>query len=876
MTLAWFKSNLDYLAFCGFWALFFFALHWFRIRKSGFKRSGIAEAAICFSILIAGWFFVQSEEDAERRRIQSSIGNQAQIYAKELERMGHSKINENTAPDDPSYLAMIEAEKRWLKFNPRIADIFTVRKSPHRVVRFIVDSENESRSDGSAASYPQARSPIGKIDSEADPSIDVVLGEPPFSSQVVLGQSGEWNTSFVPMLDESGKVEAALGVSYSTRLWAPEMKSSRLVAMALIGAAELVIALFGSMVALLRSQFSERQRAQMALRESESRFQLHIHQSPLGIIEWNTRGEVIQWNPAAERILGFPKHEVLGEIIFPKILPATELPEFTKNWKALLASQGEERKTFENLTKDGRTLTCEWFNTPLIDKEGKVVGLASMFEDVTEQQRALREIEELAAFPRLNPNPVLQFSADGNLEYFNSAAEEMVKSLGKENVESILPDEIAQIIRECIATGNDKIKRETVLNQRTILWSFFPIAAVRCVHCYAVDVTERVNLEAQLRQSQKMQSVGQLAAGIAHDFNNLLTVILGHGELIRLGEQFTEQGQESLEQIILAAERAAKLTQQLLTFGRKQFMQVELIDLNELIRRVTQMLSRVLGENVALRTNLTPRLPSIEADSTMMEQIVMNLSVNARDAMPQGGSLIIGTNPVLVTRAYVANNPEAREGHFVSLSVSDNGTGIEPDKLNQLFEPFFTTKEVGKGTGLGLATVYGIVKQHKGWIEVESQVGRGTTFRVYLPCAKKQATAETSTGPAQKSRGGKETILLVEDEEGVLTLARSILQSYGYKVLEAKSGVEALRVWETHDGIDLLFTDIVMPEGISGIELAKKLRLEKRDLKVIYSSGYSVEVAGQDFGLREGMAFLKKPYQPKDLARIVRETLDAK
>jgi len=512
----------------------------------------------------------------------------------------------------------------------------------------------------------------------------------------------------------------------------------------------------------------------------------------------------------------------------------------------------------------------------LVDNDGNVVGVASMFEDVTERQSALREIEELAAFPRLNPNPVMQFSADGKLEYFNHAADEMVKALGNENVESILPEDIQEIIHECITSGSDKIKRETVINQRTISWSFFPIASIRCVHCYAVDVTEKVNLETQLRQSQKMQSVGQLAAGIAHDFNNLLTVILGHGELIRLGEKFTQQGNESLEQVIAAAERAAKLTQQLLTFGRKQFMQFELLDLNEVIRRVTQMLSRVLGEDVALRANLTPRLPMIEADATMMEQIVMNLSVNARDAMPSGGSLIIGTNPVMVTKAYVKNNPEAREGHFVCLSVSDNGTGIEPEQLNKLFEPFFTTKEVGKGTGLGLATVYGIVKQHKGWIEVESQVGHGTTFRVYLPCAKKQSSAEVQTPTGTKVRGGNETILLVEDEAGVLALARSILQSYGYRVVEAKSGVEALRAWEINGTIDLLFTDIVMPEGVSGIELATKLRLEKRDLKVIYSSGYSVEVAGQDFGLQDGMAFLKKPYQPKELARIVRETLDSK
>ena len=876
MILKWITSNLDYLAFAGLWGLLFVVIQWVRVRKSAFKRFALLELLAFLLILVAGGIFVQSAENSERRRIQSLINSQARIYAKELELMGHSRINEKTDLNDPAYLSMLEAEKRWLTLNPKIVDIFTLRKGTDGQTRFIVRLEGATNFQGNPGE-PQRRSPIGRINKQPEPSLNPVFsGKGQFTDASPWERNAASITTFVPMRDADGKVEAALGVAYDSQLWSSEIKSSRIRVMAFIGALEMIMALFGGMFAILRSQFSERKRAQMALRESESRFQLHILQSPLGIVEWNINEEITQWNPAAERIFGYTKNEILGKSIFSKIIPPAARSHVDQIWSDLLACRGGERSTNENITKDGRTITCEWFNTTLVDKNGNVIGVASMFEDVTERARVALEIETLASFPKLNPNPVLQFSEDGKLEYFNQAAEQMAKTLGKEEVESILPEDIGEIIREAISTANDQIKRETVLNHRTISWSFFPIASIRCVHCYAVDITERINLETQLRQSQKMQSVGQLAAGIAHDFNNLLTVILGHGELIRMGESLTEGGQESLQQISLAAERAAKLTQQLLTFGRKQFMQMELLDLNEVIRRVTQMLSRVLGENVALRANLTPRLPAIEADVTMMEQIVMNLSVNARDAMASGGSLIIGTNPVLVTRAYVEKNPESREGHFVCLSVSDNGTGIEPDQLNKLFEPFFTTKEVGKGTGLGLATVYGIVKQHKGWIEVESQFGHGTTFRVYLPCTKKQTSSDGASTASVEVRGGTETILLVEDEAGVLALARSILQSYGYKVVEACSGVDALRVWEGNHNIDLLFTDIVMPEGVSGIDLAKKLRTEKRDLKVIYSSGYSVEVAGQDFGLREGMAFLKKPYQPKDLARIVRETLDAK
>jgi PAS domain S-box-containing protein len=611
-----------------------------------------------------------------------------------------------------------------------------------------------------------------------------------------------------------------------------------------------------------------------SLLNTEQKLHIHLEQTPLGAMEFDLEGRFVQWNTAAERIFGYPRQDVIGKDFRDLIVPEGMRTKVDEIWNALLKGSAETGRMSENLTRDGRVILCEWSSTPIRDPHGKVCGIAALCEDITEKHRAAREIENLAAFPRYNPNPVMQFSEQGDLVYCNESAEEMARSLGKQKVPEILPPDVVSAVRECLENGGVQVKRETKINSRTIAWVFFPIPAVHCVHCYASDITERLNLEQQLRQSQKMQSVGQLAAGVAHDFNNVLTIIQGHCELVLMGEKVSKSGLESLDQIRMASERAAKLTQQLLTFGRKQFMQIELMDINDIIQQVTAMLRRVLGENVSLRTNLAPRLPAIEADATMMEQVIMNLSVNARDAMPGGGSLTIGTVPVLVSRAYVEKNPEAREGTFICLSVSDNGTGIEPDKLNKLFEPFFTTKEVGKGTGLGLATVYGIVKQHQGWVEVESELGKGSVFKVYLPASVKAIQARNGKAAPQQVRGGKETVLLVEDEAGVLTLARGILQSYGYEVLEARSGIEALRLWAQHDSrIDLLLTDIVMP-AMSGLDLAKKLRQEKHDLKVLYSSGYSIEVAGQDFGLTDGMAFLKKPYQPSALALKVRECLD--
>jgi CheY-like chemotaxis protein len=332
-----------------------------------------------------------------------------------------------------------------------------------------------------------------------------------------------------------------------------------------------------------------------------------------------------------------------------------------------------------------------------------------------------------------------------------------------------------------------------------------------------------------------------------------------------------------LKQVYSAGERAANLTRQLLTFSRKKEMQVNPLDLNEVIANITKMLGRIIGEDIKLQCNYASTLPSIQADEGMMEQVLMNLAVNARDAMPKGGQLIIGTERVAPDIAYARSNPEARAGEFICLSVKDTGCGMTPEIKARIFEPFFTTKDVGKGTGLGLATVFGIVKQHQGWIEVDSQVGVGTTFKVFLPATARPDAAVELAATQAKVRGGGETILLVEDELALRGLTKIILQRFGYRVLEAASGVEALSVWEQHGAqIDLLLTDMVMPDGLTGRELAKQLLARKPGLKVIYVSGYDMHSEGTTFRAREASTFLQKPYQSQKLAQAVRDCLDGK
>ncbi len=382
----------------------------------------------------------------------------------------------------------------------------------------------------------------------------------------------------------------------------------------------------------------------------------------------------------------------------------------------------------------------------------------------------------------------------------------------------------------------------------------------------------------QLRQSQKLEAIGQLAGGVAHDFNNLLAVIRGNTELALLRPgQFGSEATECLNQVVAAADRAANLTRQLLAFGRKQVLQSQALNLNELVANLAKMLKRIIGEHLQLHTAYAPSLPTIQGDPGMIEQVLINLVVNARDAMPQGGQLTIATEEVSFDAGCVRDHPEARPGRFVTLAVRDTGTGISPEHLPRIFEPFFTTKEVGKGTGLGLATAYGTLKQHGGWIEASSQVGVGSTFTLFLPASSAAAGAPTNTTADSEPLRGNENILLVEDEDSVRRLTRRVLETFGYRVLEARSGREALDLSPSQlEQMDLLLTDVIMPGGVTGRELAERLTSERPNLKVVFTSGYSGEVLGHDTEImrRSKTRFLSKPCSPRELLLAIRQCLD--
>ena len=532
-----------------------------------------------------------------------------------------------------------------------------------------------------------------------------------------------------------------------------------------------------------------------------------------------------------------------------------------------------------------------WLATFLpLDLEG-APALAVYVSDHTERHRledALRSSEEVFRQIAENVEAVLYLADPSSLRvhYLNPAFERVwgrsiasVLETPGSWLDSIHPDD-RERVRTALHAGREHFNAEyrVVRPDGEVRWisdRSFPVVdrdgTLIRIAGMATDETERRRLESQLLHSQRMESIGRLAGGIAHDFNNLLTVIMSHAIFAR---QSPETAADDLAAIERAGARAADLTRQLLTFARRQLVEPRVMDVNALTVNIEKLLRRLIGADIDLRTQLTQDIWLVKADPAQLEQVIVNLAVNARDAMPDGGRLTIETANVRLDRAAAAAHPDVVPGEYVMIAVSDTGEGIAPQVLPLIFEPFFTTKASGVGTGLGLATCYGIVHQAGGHIWADSELGRGSSFKVYLPRAAGDATLAAAAATVDAPRGS-ETILVVEDDPSVRGIACRALRALGFHVLEATNGPDALRLAEAHPGrIHLLVTDVVMPQ-MGGRELASRLGQARPDLKVLFASGYTRNSIGHRGVLDAGVSFLPKPYVPSVLARKVRETLDS-
>jgi PAS domain S-box-containing protein len=642
---------------------------------------------------------------------------------------------------------------------------------------------------------------------------------------------------------------------------------------------------------------TERTRADQAVRDSERSFRLLVEGvTDYAIYMLDLEGRVTSWNSGAQRIKQYAAPEILGRHFREFYVEEERRNGEPERNLEVVRREGRYEAEAWRVRKDGSQFWANVVMDPIRNEQGQLLGYAKITRDITERRRAEQVIREAGV--RINTlvetavDGVILIDARGHIQTFNPACEKLFGYSAREvvgqNVKMLMPapyrNEHDQYLGNYQSTGERKIigiGRE-VKGQRKD-GTVFPMdlsvgeakqdgesVFVGIIH----DLTERKHTEEQLIQAQKMEAVGQLSGGIAHDFNNLLTVIVGNAEFLSEELKSRYDLQKLADTIVQAGERGAELTQRLLAYGRRQTLNPVDIDCNNLVSGMRKLMQRTLSEEIEIRVTLDPDLEAAFADAGQLENAILNLAINAKDAMPNGGTISISTANMNLDERYSEQHPEVHPGHYVMIAITDDGHGMPAEVLNRVFEPFYTTKDVGKGSGLGLSMVYGFVKQSNGHVAIYSEPGLGTTVRIYLPSTSMPVTRSPHLAPEIPAANlGQETVLVAEDDPFVRAYAVTCLESFGYRVIEAVDGRDALNKLAGGASADLLFTDVVMPGGINGWELAETARRMQPELKVLLTSGYALEALAERGRLPVGAVVLNKPYRKADLAKRVREAL---
>ena len=974
------------------------------------------------ALLLAGGLLAGQAGRQAKARIAKITLDFARLYAHEVEQRGHWQLPDNVAPNDPTYLRLIEAEINWEKLNPEISDIYTLRKRPDGKNFFLVDSETDYNRNGKYDGEREQRTPVGEVYDTADAGLERAFrGQANFDFAPITDRWGTWVSAFVPLRGPAGKLDGVLGVDFDAHEFAATIADARFRMVGLVAVALLLLLGMSTLNAVLHAEFAERERA----RESLQLLGAAVEQTKESILitdaQLDLPGPKIQFvNPAFTAMTGYPAAEALGKT--PRILqgPRTDRAVTQRLRQCLERGETFIGETI-NYRKDGTEYFVEWQAAPVRDAGGKTTHFMAIQRDVTERKRAQ---EQLAAeenllrqfiqhtpaaiamldtqmcylqaserwiqdyhladqdiigkshydifpdvpqrwrdihqrvlagavercdedpFPRADGSTdwlqwearpwrkaggeigglifftqviterkraeaalrdseeryrslinnardaIFTLAADGTFTSLNPAVEAIAKIsradwLGKPFAPMVHPDDLpratemfARVLKgEQVPVhelrGHPSLPRPALM-EMTLSAQKDETGKIIGVLGVGRDITERKRLETQLFQSQKLETVGKLAGGIAHEFNSIMTAIIGQSELLATDLPPGDPLHHNADEIRKAADRAATLTRQFLAYGRKQLLRPEILDLNSVLSGMEPVLSHLVGRNVDVRLVLSPGLPPVKADSGQIEQVIVNVVMNAADAMPNGGKLTLETAHATLDQEYVRRFPELKAGEFVMLAISDTGVGMSDAVKARVFEPFFSTKDVGQGTGLGLATCYGILKQSGGHISVYSEPGRGSTFKIYLPQTERAPRAPLPHPAAAGMPRGLETILLVEDDAALREMAAMLLRRLGYHVLTAVNGLEALKLTQQpgNGHIDLLFTDVVMPH-MSGKELANRIRSLFPQTKILFTSAYTEGAIVHQGALDPGVALLQKPFTPSALASKVREILNS-
>ena len=898
--VGWISENSDYLFFTLICLAVFGLLEVWLRRRSPHGRMAFWVPPVALALLVIGWFFVNSTGRTEGKRIQSFLEWMAPTYAQELSLMGHARLTLSTPADDPAYLAMIEATKRWKTINPVISDVYTFRRVDGKV-RLIVSSETDYNHDGKYSGTREQRIPIGREYPEADEGMLRALdGQSTFSNKPVRDEWGVWVSAQVPMRDAQGRVEAALGVDYPAKTWVEAIARVRQQMMWFWTIPMLVLGFGAATTGVLRAEMGARRLIEMQLRGSEAHLRTTIDNIPFDFWVMDGSGRYVLINATSRQHWGDVTGKTAAE--------AAPSPEILKTWE-----DGNRRAFAGELVRGEVTFEIEgkkrhFYNVIApVRVDGKIGGILGLNIDMTERvsaENALRRSERrFALHVRQTPLAVIEWDMEFRVKAWNPAAEAMFgysagEAIGRDAVSLIVPEEVRtqvmDVWRAIVAhSGGTRSTNKNITKKGRIIlceWYDTPLVddngQVIGVASLCQDITDRDALEKQVLQTQKIESLGQLAAGVAHEFNNLLTPMLLRLEMLRNGRANDPALLKALRSIEDAIEQAAQLNQRILAVGQRSSGKRELLALNPIVDDTINLLRHTFDRRIELSLKLAPGLGPLSLDRAHVSQIIVNLAINARDAVMakiEAGMPTAWTPRIDIST--MSMESASRGGAGVSmtpfvrvcqrLTVSDNGIGMVAEVKERIFEPFYTTKAPGQGTGLGLAVVWNVTKNLGGWIELESQPGQGATFHVYFPVpdlpssvmspvAGADFIAATATGQPVGKR-----ILLVEDNVIVAETINALLTQKGYEVVYAQNGEEAWELFHLREhGFDLILTDESMPV-LSGTELVRRVRKAGHQVRIVIVSGY-LGAERLDQLKRLGVdGILHKPFAPKDLFALL-------
>jgi two-component system, cell cycle sensor histidine kinase and response regulator CckA len=640
----------------------------------------------------------------------------------------------------------------------------------------------------------------------------------------------------------------------------------------------------------IKLDISERRQAEAKLLLLTERLSLATAVSKMGVWELDLASNTFIWDATMFEMYGFPPVVPLPYEKWSAAVCSEDLPAVEATLRKAIAEKAQGSAEFRIILADGTVRNVSAVGRAVLDEYAHVSRILGTAQDITERKTMEDKLRRLAAIVESSDDAIISKTLDGTIQSWNGGAERMygysaAEAIGKPismlcppGLLDQIPALLEKVRRGQIVEYLESVRARKDGKQVQIALTVSPIrdGTGRIVGASAIgrDITESKQMEEMFRQAQKMEAVGRLAGGVAHDFNNLLSVIIGYSEMLLERTDTDGRERQQCEEIKRAGDRAASLTRQLLAFSRQQVLEPRVLNLNTSVVEIEKMLRRLIGEDIELRTSLDPTLGSMKADPGQIEQVIMNLAVNARDAMPEGGKLVIETSNAELDDEYALHHPPCVAGRYVLLAVTDSGVGMSQETKAHIFEPFFTTKEVGKGTGLGLSTVFGVVKQSGGYIWVSSEPGQGSVFKIYLPRVDESERQIQPTQLAPELLRGTETVLLVEDEQSVRALTRNMLEQSGYTVLEADSGARAMEIAQQHhDPIHLLLSDVVMP-GMNGPTLVRKILPLHPEAKELYVSGYSGKFGTQTGLIPAGATLLQKPFSRTALLLKLRNLLD--